>query len=158
MRAIGARFKRLSLLEKRHSFPQATRTFARLASLSLLSRKNFIVCLRVLSKSIFVKIVFIGGRSDYSKGYEDAYNERSTIQQEFFNLLFEEWRKELFALEGIDGAVYRLNTPTIIGILLNATNVDFSTRHPQGCFVYVGKLPANERPLARFPSAKCFKF
>ena len=99
--------------------------------------------------------MFVGGRSDYLKEYEDTYNELLTIRRKYFCLLFEEWQKSSFALEDIEGGAYRLNTPTIIGGLLKSSNANFGSRHPQGCFIYVGKMPAGERPLVSFTPTRC---
>ena len=76
------------------------------------------------------------------------------MQKKLFAIYFGAWSEYDFKFEDQAGKMLSFNAPTIIGILLNASNINFYALAPLGCFTYTGAAVTNER-AAEQGCARC---
>ena len=107
---------------------------------------------------LFASLQFAGGRYDFLKKYEDEFDMRSQAQKKLFHIYFLAWQEHQFVIETLAGAHLEFNAPTILGILLDASNINFFALSPLGCFTFAGKSILNGRAIVGIYSQGYAKF
>ena len=103
-------------------------------------------CAFVLIEFAFQVLQFAGGRYDILKAYEKTYDSRSPMQKKLFAIYFAAWSEYQFKLENQDGKMLSFSAPSTIGILLDASNINFFALAPNGCFTFAGTSIIGKRP------------
>ena len=85
------------------------------------------------------------------KSTMSKFNDLTPRRRAYFDLLFELWKENGFALLDEDGDAISLDTNTIMSIICQLTNVCFEQRSAKGCWQWEGaRFPGRERPGVRW--------
>ena len=105
--------------------------------------------------NILLFIIIVGYTSSLLHSSKNFASLKEAAPLQYFDLLFNYWQKHNFAFEAANGKDQRLNSASILAILLKLINVDYEKRGPKNCLIWNGRdNGAGERPYLQWRQKK----